>query len=220
MIVTSMKSIVGSIVLNQCSGKELLLSETIMDLVRIYNYCSGDDVEDVTKHLDTMVEEGGKSPDADKLCSNLLELNSKMRSRVKENLINFLAPLIQIPGPTKYHYWFTHFLEPCYVMELTDIKSFHRIKHIDTKLLVQQMMPKFYEYIMAAELAVHPNTPQILVRNNEDYLYFNNKPKRMHSLSSEAILLDRIRAKFVIYQNMVAGTEITDGFDVLNWFQI
>ena len=42
----------------------------------------------------------------------------------------------------------------------------------------------------------------------------------MHSLSSEAILLERIRAKFVIYQNMVAGKEITDNFDVLNWFQI
>ena len=59
MIVTSMKRIVGSIVLNQCSGKEWLLSEAIVDLVRIYNYCSGDDVDDVTKHLDTMVEEIG-----------------------------------------------------------------------------------------------------------------------------------------------------------------
>ena len=42
----------------------------------------------------------------------------------------------------------------------------------------------------------------------------------MHSLLSEAILLERIGAEFVIYQNTVAGTEITDGFDVLNWFQI
>ena len=42
----------------------------------------------------------------------------------------------------------------------------------------------------------------------------------MHSLSSEAILLERIGAEFVIYQNTVAGTGITDDFDVLNWFQI
>ena len=27
-------------------------------------------------------------------------------------------------------------------------------------------------------------------------------------------------AEFVIYQNIFAGTEITDDFDVLNWFQI
>ena len=46
MIVTSMKRIVCSIVLNQCSGKEWLLSEAIVDLVRIYNYCSGDDADD------------------------------------------------------------------------------------------------------------------------------------------------------------------------------
>ena len=78
------------------------------------------------------------------------------------------------------------------------------------------MMTKFYEYITAEELAAHPNTPHILVRNNEESLYFHNKHNRMHSLSSEAILLDRIGAKFVIYQNTVAGTEITDDFDVPN----
>ena len=81
-------------------------------------------------------------------------------------------------------------------MELTDIKYFHQSKHIDTKVLFQQMMPKFYQYIMAAELAVHPNTSHILVRNNEDSLYFNNKPNCMHSLLSGAILLERIRANF------------------------
>ena len=63
--------------------KEWLLSEAIVDLVRIYNYCSGDDVDDVTKHLDTIVEERGNSPDAENLLSNLLEVHSKMRSLVK-----------------------------------------------------------------------------------------------------------------------------------------
>ena len=42
----------------------------------------------------------------------------------------------------------------------------------------------------------------------------------MHSLLYEAILFERTGAKFVIYQNTVAGTEITDDFAVLNWFQI
>ena len=91
---------------------------------------------------------------------------------------------------------------------------------MDTKVLVQKMTPKFYEHIMATELSVHKNTPQILVRTNEESLYFHNNPKRMHSLSSEAILLERIGAKFIIYQNAVVGTEITDNFDVLNWFRI
>ena len=137
IIVTSMERIVGSIVLNQCSGKEWLLSESIVDLVRIYNYCSGDDVYDATKHLDTMVEDRVNSPDAENLRSNLIEVHSKMRSRVKEKLTNVFAPLLQIPAPTKYHYWFALFLEPRYVMEITDINSFHQSKHIDTKVLVQ-----------------------------------------------------------------------------------
>ena len=37
-------------------------------MVRIYAYCSGDNAAyDMSKHLDTMVEERGNSPDAENL---------------------------------------------------------------------------------------------------------------------------------------------------------
>ena len=75
-----------------------------MDLIQIYNYCSGDNSDDVTEHLDTMVEERGNSPDAENLRSNLLEVHSKMRSQVKENITNVLLSLLQISEPTKYYY--------------------------------------------------------------------------------------------------------------------
>ena len=116
MILTSMKRIVGNIFLNQCSGKEWLLAEAIVDLVRMYNYCSGDDTDDdVSKQLDTIVEERGNSPDAENLHSNLLEVHYKMRSRVKDKITNVLAPASnsstkKIPllvcsflGPTVFH---------------------------------------------------------------------------------------------------------------------
>ena len=68
-----------------------------MYLVQIYKYCSSEDAEDdVSKHLDRMVEERGNSPDTKKLHSNLLEVNSKMRSWVKDKLTNFFAPMLQI----------------------------------------------------------------------------------------------------------------------------
>ena len=54
-----------------------------MDMVWIYNYFAGDNTDDVTKHLDIMVEEIGNSPDAENLRSNLLEVHSNMRSQVK-----------------------------------------------------------------------------------------------------------------------------------------
>ena len=77
-----------------------------MDLVWIYIYCSGDDADyDVSKHLDKMVEDIGNLPDAENLLSNLLEVHPNMRSWVKYKLTNILAPLLQIPAPTKYHYW-------------------------------------------------------------------------------------------------------------------
>ena len=62
MIMTRMKHIIGSIILNLCSGKERLLSEAILDLVLIYTYCSGENSnDDVSKRLDAMLEIRGKS---------------------------------------------------------------------------------------------------------------------------------------------------------------
>ena len=73
-----------------------------------------------------------------------------MQSRVKEKLTNVFAPLLQIPAPTKYHYWLALFLDPRYVMEIKDIKTFHQSENVNTKTLVQQMIPNLYGYIMDA----------------------------------------------------------------------
>ena len=57
MILSSMKRIIDRIILNQCSGKEWLLSETIVDLLWTYTYCSDNDSNEyLSKHLDTMVK--------------------------------------------------------------------------------------------------------------------------------------------------------------------
>ena len=102
-----------------------------MDLVWIYTYCTGDDAnEDVSKHLDTMVEERGNSQDAENVRRNLLEVHSKMWYRVKDKLTSVLVPLLKIPAPTKYHYWFALLLGPWYVMELKDIKTFHQSENV------------------------------------------------------------------------------------------
>ena len=93
-----MECIFDSIILNKCYGKECLLSEAIVDLVRIYTYFLCDNSnEDVSKHLDAMVEEIGNSQAVDNLRRNLLEVHFKMRHRVQDKLINFLGLLIYIP---------------------------------------------------------------------------------------------------------------------------
>ena len=48
-VVTNMWQIVGSIVKNQASGGKWLISEAIVDTVRVYIYLSGDDVSGVFK---------------------------------------------------------------------------------------------------------------------------------------------------------------------------
>ena len=135
-----------------------------MDLVRIYTYCPGDDSDEyVSKHLDTMVEDRGNSQDVENLRSNLLEVHSNMMYQVKDKLANFLAALLKIPAPTKYHYCFALFLYPWYVMKLKGIKTFCQSENVDTKTLFQKIIPNFYEYIMSEELSINTNNPQIIV---------------------------------------------------------
>ena len=45
----NMWQIVGSIVKNQASGGNYLISEAIVDTVRVYIYCSDDEVDEVLK---------------------------------------------------------------------------------------------------------------------------------------------------------------------------
>ena len=107
-----------------------------MDLVCIYTYSSGDDADDdVSKHLDTLVEERGNSQDTENLCINLLEVSSNVQSWVKDELTNVLATLLQIPTPKHYHYQFSLFFDPRYVIELKDIKTIHQSENMDTKHL-------------------------------------------------------------------------------------
>ena len=93
-----MKCIIGNIIFNQCSGKEWLLSESILDLVWIYTYCSSDDANaGVYKKLDAMVEDRGNLQAAENIRKNLLEVNCKMCHQVKDKPTNILALLINIP---------------------------------------------------------------------------------------------------------------------------
>ena len=71
-------------------------------MVWIYTYCPYDDTDNnVSKHLDTMVKERGKSLDADNLRINLIGLHYNMRYLVKDKGTNVQSPLIQIPAPKK-----------------------------------------------------------------------------------------------------------------------
>ena len=106
IILNRMKRIFDSIILNQFSDKEWLLSEAIVDMVWIYTYFSDGDANwYFSNYIDTMVEERGNSQDAEKILRNLLEVHCKMRHQVKYKIANFLAPLLNITEPKIYHYW-------------------------------------------------------------------------------------------------------------------
>ena len=64
-------------------------------------------------------------------------------------------------------------LNPGYVNELTDVIKLHGIETVDTRTIINEMMPKFYDYILAEELAENPYTSPPSVTTDNCYLYFN-----------------------------------------------
>ena len=79
-VVITMQKIVGNISKNQASGGKWLISEAIVDTVRVYIYLSGDEVDEVLKvELDQMVEEKYGPGEARQLRTNLKETHMKMR---------------------------------------------------------------------------------------------------------------------------------------------
>ena len=83
----TMRHIVGSIVKNQASSDKCLISEAIVDTVRVYIYCSSDEVDEVLKlDLEHMVEEQDDSGEARQPIRNLEEIHMKIRECEEQNI--------------------------------------------------------------------------------------------------------------------------------------
>ena len=96
-----------------------------------------------------------------------------MRENLMSKLATYLDPLLEVPSAEKYHWRFVLILNPRYVIQLTDIRKLHKIKTVGTRTFINEIMPKFYYYIVAAELVENPYTaPPAMTKVNRS-LYFN-----------------------------------------------
>ena len=49
-------------------------------------------------------------------------------------------------------------LDSRYIIESPDVRTLHKIETVDTSTIINEIMPKFYDDIVAAELAENPYT--------------------------------------------------------------
>ena len=61
----------------------------------------------------------------------------------------------------------------CYVEKLVDVRDLHEIDTVDTRNIINEMMPKFYDYIVAAELDENPYAAPHTFTTAHQSLYFN-----------------------------------------------
>ena len=77
----------------------------------------------------------------------------KMKEIVKSKLAKYPEPLLEVLSADKYHWWFASMLDQHYVNELTDVRKLHEIETADTRTIINEMMPKFYDCVVAVDLA-------------------------------------------------------------------
>ena len=156
-VVMTIWHIGGSIIKNQASGGKWLISEAIVDTDRIYIYFSGDDVDEVLKvELDHMVEEQYGSGEAIHLRRNLEETHTKIRGNVRTKLAKYLEPILELTPADKYQWWFELTLDPRYVNELAYVRKLDEVETFDTRTIINEINPNFYDSIVVAELAENP----------------------------------------------------------------
>ena len=86
-------------------------------------------------------------------------------------------------------------LDPPYVNKLTDIRDLNEVETVDTRTIINEMMPNFYDCIVAAELAENTYTSPPDVTAENWSLYFDKETMRKTTTSSRGgdnILRDRI----------------------------
>ena len=104
---------------------------------------------------------------------NLEETHTKMRENVKSKLAKYLHPLLEVPSSDNCHWWPTLMIDLSYVNKLTDVRKLHEIETVDTITIINEIMPKFYDYIVAAELVENPYTTPPDTTTANCCVYFN-----------------------------------------------
>ena len=105
-----------------------------------------------------MAEDNDGLGEAINMRRNSEETHMEMRKNVKSKLAKYHDPLLEVPSEEKYHWLFYLMLDPSYFNELGDVRKLHEIENLDTRTIINEMMPKFYDYIVAGEWEEEPCT--------------------------------------------------------------
>ena len=87
--------------------------------------------------------------EARQLRRKLEDTHMKMQKNLKSKLSKYLEPILEVPSADKNHWWFPLMIDPHYVNELIDARKLNEIETVDTRTITNEIMPKFYYYILA-----------------------------------------------------------------------
>ena len=130
-----------------------------------------------------------------------------MRENVKRKMAKYLERLIDLPSADKCHWCFALMLKTLYVNELTYAIKLHEIETLYTRTIIYVMMPKFYDYIVAAELAGKPDKapPAVNTANNSHYFNEETIVEPRTTSRGENILRERFVSQLKVFFNAAAA---------------
>ena len=141
---------------------------------------------------------------------------------MKNRLKKYFEPLLHVPLLDRYHWWFALILDPRYLNGLAEVRALHEIESVETRAIFLEIMPKFYNYIVAAEWAENPYSlpPTVTATNWALYSIIENLGHTRTS-SRGGINIHRysIESKLNFFCNAAPATTAIKNEDVLTWYK-
>ena len=224
MIVTTLRSVAGSVVLTQARTDKCLLSDAIDNLITVYISClegSETIIEAVAEQCMCIKNEHEHSEESCLFVQNLEQVSKKMCLAIKENLKAHIQPFLDVDCPkNKAHMFFALLLDPRF-LQMKSLLKLHAAEKINSYTYFSHMTEKFFDYVIAADNKKNFKAQAFADVADTDYILpdiFKMLPNADDSEGTRA----RARHEFGIYKQLVAqhflsGRGMESG-EVVDWF--
>jgi len=154
MTVTTLRSMVGSVVLTQARTDKRLLSDAIDNLITVYIGClegSETVIEAVAEQCTCIKNAHDHSEESCLFAQNLEQVTKKMCLAIKEKLKAHIQPFLDVDCPkNKAHMFFALLLDPRF-LQMKSLLKLHAAENINSYTYFSHMTEKLFDYVIAAD---------------------------------------------------------------------
>ena len=110
---------------------------------------------------------------------------------------------------------------PRYINELRYVRKLREIETVETSTIINETMPKYYDYIVAAQLVEKPYTapPAVTTANISIYFNKNTVGEPRNASRNGNTIRERVESEFKVFCNTADAQTAIKNEDVFTWYK-